>query len=151
MVRQALIAASANAVINGGKAWYSLRGQTGLALTVDSIANGSGTVFGSAVASAFSLGLTVTAVTFFTFRSAARKKGVPLVEDLRFWPHYALLMLKNSLFLFGLLVVLSILFHRFLGEVAVDGGIASLITAAMAFAVTAYTGLTTMQAMIRRA
>jgi hypothetical protein len=148
MVRQALIAASANALINGGKAWARFKGETGLALTVDSIAEGSGTVLGAAVGGAFGLGLAATAMTYFTFRSAARKRSIELQPDLRFWPKYPLLMLENALFLFGVLVVLSVLFHRRFGEVAVSPGAAALVTAGLAFCVTLYTALNTMRAMI---
>lgn len=148
MIRQALTAASANALINGFKAWYSFGKESGLSLTIDSISAGSGTVLGAAVAGAFGLGLAATAVTFLTFRSAARKKGVRLVDGLRFWPKYAWLMLKHAIFLFGVLVVLSILFHRLFGEITVSGAAASVITAALAFLVSCSTALATMSEMV---
>ncbi|MBL8228720.1 MAG: hypothetical protein JNL98_09600 [Bryobacterales bacterium] len=150
MIRQAVIAATANALINGGKAWWSLGQQTGLPLTLDSISGGSGTVLGKAVAGAFGLALAATAVTFLTFRSAARKKGVPLVENLRFWPKYPFLMLKNAIFLFGMLVMLAVLFHKRFGEIAVSGAAASVITGGLAFAVCIYTALATMNEMVAK-
>jgi hypothetical protein len=150
LVRQAAIAATANALINGGKAWNTWKDQTGLLLTVDSIAGGSDTVLGNAVAGAFGLGMASTAVTFLTFRSAARKKGVPLAVDLRFWPKYALLMAKHAVFLFGMLVMVSVMFHRRFGEVTVSGAGASVIVAGIAFCVSFSSAFATMQEMVAK-
>lgn len=148
MLRQSLIAASANALINGGIAWFSMRGETGLALSLDSISGGSDTVLAKGVTMAFSLGLVLTGMTFLTFRPAARKEGVALAEELRFWPRYARLMVKNAVFLFGALVMAAVLFQRQFGEIRVDGAAGSLVIAGLAFVLAFYTSFSTMREMI---
>lgn len=149
ILQQAAIAATCNAAINGVKAWYAFRGEPAIALTLDSITGGSQSVLGVAVGSAFGLGLVGTMITFFTFRGAARKKGIALQRELRFWPPYVLLMLKNAIFVFGVLIMLAVLFQRTVGTIEVSAGAAAAVTAAIAFAVTLYTSLATMETMVR--
>lgn len=148
-MQQAAIAATCNAIINGIQAWYSFRHEPAIALTLDSIAGGTKTVVGVAVGGAFILGLMVTMITFFTFRSAARKKGIPLKSDLRFWPTHILLMLKNAIFVFGLLIMLAVLLQRGFGTLEVSPGGAAAVTAAIAFGVTYYASFATMGTMVR--
>jgi H+/Cl- antiporter ClcA len=148
MLREAGFASLANAVINGWSSWSKFSGQDRLSLTVDSISGGSGTVLGQAIAGVFFMALAVTGVTFYTFRRAARKHGVGLRKDLRFWPKFPTMMVKNSLFLFGLLVLLAILLHRVFGEIVVGRPTAALVVAGLAIVVTLYCALTSMREMV---
>jgi hypothetical protein len=150
ILREAGTASLANALINGWVSWSKSAASDRLSLTVDSISSGSGTVLGQAIPGVFFRALAVTGVTFYTFRWAARKHGVALREGLRFWPKFPALMLKNSLFLFGLLVVLSILFHRWFGEVVVSRLTATLVVAGLAVVVTLYSALSAMGEMVAR-
>jgi hypothetical protein len=150
MLREAGLASFANALINGWLSWSNFAGNDNLSLTVDSISRGSGSVLGQAIAGVFVMALAVTAVTFYTFRWAARKHDIALKEGLRFWPKFVALMVKNSLFLFGALVVLAILLHRWFGEIVVNRVTATLVVAILAAAVTMYSSLTSMREMVAR-
>lgn len=148
MLREAGVASLANAAINGWVSWSKFAGSDQLSLTIDSISRGGGSVLGQAIAGVFFMALAVTGVTFYSFRWAARKHSVVLKEDLRFWPKFPALMAKNALFLFGLLVVTVILFHRVFGEVVVNRPIATLVVASLAIVVTMYSALTAMSEMV---
>lgn len=150
MLREAGVASLANALINGWASWSKFAGKDRLSLTVDSISGGSGSVLGQAIGGVFIMALAVTGVTFYTFRRAARNHGVALQEGLQFWPRFPVLMLKNALFLFGLLVVLAIMLHRWLGEIAVDRMAATLVVAGLAVVVTLYSALTSMSEMVAK-
>lgn len=150
MLREAGVASLANALINGWVSWSQFAGQGDLSLTVDSISRGSGSVLGQGIPGVFFMALAVTGVTFYSFRWGARKHGVALKENLRFWPKFPALMIKNALFLFGLLVVLSIFLQRWAGEIVVSRVTATLVVAGLAVVVTLYSALTAMNEMVKK-
>ena len=124
-----------NAVINGAIAWNGFSGKEGIALTVDSIAEGSHTAFGGAVMMATALGLILSLINFAMERKHAEGEAIPRRESMR----AAVSMgLKNAFFLFGLLACTALLWQKLFGTITVAPMTASLITALVAGLVSAY-------------
>jgi hypothetical protein len=123
MAAAALFTGAANAVINGIINWFQVKDKTELFLTVDSISTNEHTVLGGAVILATSLALILTSIGYFTLK-------VP--DKPAFFPKVFLLMLKNALFTFGTLTILSILLQRYAGSISVTPVAAAVIVALIA-------------------
>ena len=133
--KEALVPASINAVINGFIAWNGFSGKESVALTVDSISAGAHTAFGGAVMTATALGLILSFINFAMERKHAEGEPIPRRESMR----AALVMgLKNAFFLFGLLASSALIWQRLFGTIEVAPLTASLVTALVAGAVSAY-------------
>lgn len=133
--KDALIPGLINGVINGWISWRGFSGKDSVALTVDSIAEGSHTAFGGAVLMATSLGLILSLINFSMERKHAGGEALPRRESIA----TALGMgLKNAFFLFGLMACFGLLWQRIFGSIAVSPMTASVITAVIACAVSMY-------------
>lgn len=133
--KDALVPGVINAVINGWIAWSGFSGKESVALTVDSIADGTHTAFGSAVLMATALGLILSLINFAIERKHAGGEPLPRRESIT----AALSMgLKNAFFLFGLMACSALMWQFMFGTVMVSPMTASLLTALIALAVTMY-------------
>ncbi len=157
MTKQELLKISAiqslvNAAISGVQAYYAMRSQDAIALTLDTISGGSGSVMGKSVSAACIMGFAVTLVTYLTFRKKLAKNPLPgaRLERLRFCPDYVLLAAKNAVFVFGLLVVAGVLWQFWIGSLKVASILAILITMMIAAGVTAYSSFSAMVSMQER-
>ncbi len=151
--KQAIINSSFNAVINGLLAWRGMDAGVAIPLTLDSISSGKTAVLGPAIASAFTMGLMVTMMSFLMFRTKTKALGVhgTGLKKLRFWPGYPRLALKNATFVFGALIVAAILWQKFVGTIEVSPITATVIVAAVAAVVTGYATSSTMRTMLDEA
>jgi hypothetical protein len=133
--KDALIPGVINALINGYISWNGFAGKETVALTVDSIGEGSHTAFGGAVLMAAALGLILSLVNFAMERKHAGDTALTRRESIR----AALGMgLKNALFLFGLLACTALLWQKLFGTILVAPLTAALVTAFIAGAVSVY-------------
>jgi|WetSurMetagenome_2_1015567.scaffolds.fasta_scaffold526263_2 hypothetical protein len=151
--KQAMINAAFNAVINGFLVWWKMEPGAAVPLTLDSISSGRGAVLGTAIASAFTMGLMVTMMSFLMFRkktAALGEHGAGL-RTLSFWPDYPALAVKNALFVFGALVAAAILWQKFVGTVEVGPFTAAAVVALVAAVSTGYATTSTMHTMLRDA
>jgi hypothetical protein len=148
--KQAIINSVVNGVLNGLLAWRGMSAAAPVPLTLDSISTGKSAVLGTAIASALTMGLMVTMMSFLMFRTKTKQLGVhgTGLKKLRFWPEYPLLAAKNALFVFGALVVLAILWQKFLGTVEVSALTGTLVAGAVAAVVTGYATHSTMRTML---
>jgi hypothetical protein len=129
-----------NALINGIINWFQVRGQSSVRITVDSISNNDHTVMGGAVLLALLLSVIIASIAWLTIK----------VQDKpRFFPGVAMLILKNAFFLFGLFIVLAILWQRFAGSVEVAPVIAAILTGIFAGIVAGVTDFLTRRELIR--
>jgi hypothetical protein len=136
--KDVLIPGAINTVINGFTGWKGFKGMEQVALTVDSIAEGSHTAFGGAVMTAAGMGLVLSLINFAIVSKHAGGEPMERRESFR----AALGMgLKNAIFLFGLLACTALLWQRFFGTVHVSPFTATLLTALIAGAVSVYLGL----------
>lgn len=133
--REALPAGVINAAINGWISWGQFSPKASVPLTLDSIAGGSHSAIGSAVMVATALGFILTLVIFaLTHRKhgGGRPAGRPL---------YAAAFkaaMGNALGLFGLLVVVGVVWQRVAGTVDVSPLAATLLVAGVAGGVSVY-------------
>jgi hypothetical protein len=128
----ASLAGAINGAINGWIAWGKFSGTERIALSVDTIASGSGTAFGNAVMLATSLGFILSLVNFAMVRKStgSAKPG---------WAVAAFSMAaRNSLFLFGLFVAIGVVWQRAIGTLFVGPALATALTVAVAFGVSLY-------------
>lgn len=133
--KDALIPGVINALINGYISWSGFSGKETVALTVDSISEGSHTAFGGAVLMAAALGLILSLINFAMERKHAPDSVIPRRESIR---AAVGLGIKNALFLFGLLACAALLWQKLFGTILVAPLTAALITAFIAGAVSFY-------------
>lgn len=107
-LKGALFTGVANALINGVINWFSVRNLVEIPLSDDLISSKANTVFSGVVLLATSLAFILTTISFLTFK-------VP--NKPRYFPKVFLLALRNSFFVFGVVVAVAILVQRMAGTV----------------------------------
>lgn len=131
--KHALVPASINGAMNGWISWGHFSGKDAVALSVDSIASGSESAIGNAVMVATALGLILSLINFAVARRAGggeRRPGTVRAA--------LAIASKNAFFLFGLFVAAGVLWQRIMGTVEVGPVAATVLTALVAFGVSAY-------------
>jgi hypothetical protein len=108
-IRDALIAGVSTFVVDGVIQFFSLRGKTPIAVSVDSITNNAHTVLGSSVALALLLAVLLTVINYL------RIKG-PKID---FFPGVLWLIVRHVFFAFGVFTSLSVLWQRLFGTVEI--------------------------------
>jgi hypothetical protein len=139
-----------SAVINGVTAFLSFRGQAFVALSADNISSRDVTVWSQGVSLAFTLGLVLTCIGVLKFRRSAIREDptvAPLVNR-PFFPFVVGLALWNALSLFGILVVVAVLWQRVAGTVHVSPLVAAALVGLLAFVVASITDLRTKHGML---
>lgn len=128
-----LVGAGVNGLINGLIAWSAFKGSESVPLSMDSIGAPGITALGNAATVAFSLSALITCITFFVFRSGARKAHAPAaLANMAFLPTGLAMALMNTAMTFGAFVALAVLWQRLMGTVSVSPFTAALVVAAVA-------------------
>jgi len=133
--REALPAGIINAAINGWISWGQFSTSTSVPLTLDSISGGSHSAIGSAVMVATALGFILTLV-IFALTHRKHGGGVPATRSLYAAAFKA--AVGNALGLFGLLVVIGVVWQRIAGTIDVSPLAATLLVAGVAGGVSIY-------------
>jgi hypothetical protein len=149
-VKDSIAPAASSGVINTVTAYLTFRGDPSVALSVDSISSSQATVWSRGVSLAFSLGILLTCLGVHKFRKAAvkEKPEVAHLVNRPFFPFVLGLALQNALFLFGVLVVVAVLWQRFVGTVHVGSKTAAALVGALAFVVAVTTETRTKRGML---
>lgn len=134
-IKDAAIAGVINAVINGYISWSGFKAEPAIALTVDSISSGAHSAIGSAVMVATALGLILTLVNF-AINHKHLGGGRPAGRGLYRAAFRA--AFGNALSLFGLCVVIGVLWQRVFGSIMVSPLVATLVVATVAGLVSAW-------------
>lgn len=142
-----------NGAINGAIAWSAFADMGRVPLSVDNIASPGVTALGNAATVAFALTFIVASITFFVFRSAARKSGQAprTLTELAYWPTGLGLALSNTLLVFGAFVGAAVLWQRFVGTLLVGPLAATLVVAAVAAGASGLEDWRTKREMLRAA
>ena len=142
-----------NGAINGAIAWSAFADMGRVPLSVDSIASPGVTALGNAATVAFALTFIVASITFFVFRSAARKsgQGPRTLTELAYWPTGLGLALSNTLLVFGAFVAAAVLWQRFVGTLLVGPLAARLVLAAVPAGASGLADWRTKREMLRAA
>jgi hypothetical protein len=143
--KEAAIAGSINAAINGFISWGNFKTQPAVALTVDSISAGAHTALGSAVMMATALGLILTLVNFAV---SHKHLGKP-VAGRSLYGVAVRAAIGNALSLFGLLVVAGVVWQRVFGTLEVSPLVATLLVAGIAGGVSAWLAFSTRAAYLQ--
>ena len=138
ILQGALIGGAINAVINGAIQWYLMRDSTQIPLSVDAITNAEHTVLGVAVPLAVSLAMILTAIAYFTLKTAKRP----------FFPQVLWLTIKHGVFAFGLIVSGAVVWQRVMGTVQVSLAAAVIILGIVAGLVTVMVNIMTIRASL---
>lgn len=123
ILKGAIASGIINAIINGIINWYQLANTTTIKLTADSISSKDHTVFGGAVILGTSLAFILTSIAYFTIKGNNKPK---------YFPKVFLLALKQSIFVFGAIIVFALLFQKAFGSIEVTNMHAAIITGIIA-------------------
>ncbi len=144
------VGAGINAVINGAIAWSGFRASESVPLSVDSIGAPGVTALGNAATTAFALALIITCITFFVFRSSARKAphAPAALRAMPFLPTGLGIAAANTLLAFGAFVAAAVLWQRFAGTISVGPAAAAAVVAVIAGVATAFAEWRTKREML---
>ncbi|MBL8246355.1 MAG: permease [Rhodanobacteraceae bacterium] len=144
------IPAALNGLINGAIAWFSFKAQSSVPISVDLISARQHTVWGQGTMLAFALGLILTVVTWKVYAAHLAKshpEWLPRVQRPLF-PDVARIALRNTLLLFGVFVLLAVLWQRLVGSVEVGPGLAASLVGLLAAAITAVVEVRTKRELL---
>jgi hypothetical protein len=152
-LRDSLVSAGINGIINGAIAWSAFKASDTVPLSMDSIGSPGVTALGNAATVAFSLTLIITCITFFVFRRAAGKAGgqAATIGAMPFLPTGIAIALANTLLAFGAFVAAAVLWQKAAGTVQVGPLGATLVVALVAAGATAFAEWRTKRELIARA
>lgn len=145
--KDAAIPAVINAAINGAIAYNSHRDRVAVPLTVDAISSTDATVGAEAAMIALTLAAILTTITALMARRGMHTRRPGSVGP--FFPTVPLLALQNALMLFGITVVIGVLWQRAVGTVMVTPLTAAILVALFAAAVTVVVHVRTTAALLR--
>lgn len=111
LLKGALLTGIINACINGIINWFSVRNLAEIPLTHDLISTNTNTVFSGVVSLATSLAFVLTTISYLTFKAANKP---------RYFPKVFFFALRNSFFVFGVVVAIATLVQRFAGTVMMN-------------------------------
>lgn len=123
ILKGAIASGVINALINGVINWYQLKDTKMIHLTVDSISSDEHTVFGGAVMLGTSLAFILTSITYFT---------IDIKNKPKYFPEIFFHALKQSIFLFGVIIIFSLLFQKSFGSIQITRLSAAIITGIIA-------------------
>ncbi|MBN8490484.1 MAG: hypothetical protein J0M00_03525 [Burkholderiales bacterium] len=148
-----LIGGVINGVINGAIAWSAFKGMAQVPLSVDSISSTGITALGNAATLVFALTFILTTITFFTYRSAARKSGnaPKALTEQAYWPQGLGIALRNTLLAFGAFIALAVLWQRFAGTLLVGPLAATVVVGLVAMGATMFAEWRTRGEMLQAA
>ena len=108
LLKGAFLTGVINACMNGTINWFSVRDLVEIPLTHDLISTKADTVFSGVVSLATSLAFILTTVSFLSSKAPNKP---------RYFPRVFFLALRNSFFVFGVVVAVAILVQRLAGTV----------------------------------
>jgi hypothetical protein len=148
-----LVGGAINGLINGAIAWSAFKGGAQVPLSVDSIAAPGITALGNAATVVFTLTFILTTMTFFRYRSAARKSGhaSKALTALAYWPQGLGIALRNTLLSFGAFIALAVLWQRFVGTLVVGPLAATAVVGLVAMGATVFAEWRTRSEMLQAA
>ena len=111
LLKGSLLTGTINACMNGTINWFSVRNLGEIPLTHDLISTDADTVFSNVVSLATSLAFVLTTISYLTFK---------MPDKPRYFPKVFFLALRNSFFVFGVVVAVAILVQRFAGSVMMN-------------------------------
>lgn len=111
LLKGSLLTGIINACINGAINWFSVRKLAEIPLTNDLISTKADTVFSGVVLLATSLAFILTTISFLTFKTPDKP---------RYFPKVFFFSLRNSFFVFGVVVAIAILVQRIMGTVMIS-------------------------------
>lgn len=149
--RDSILPAAIGGAINGVTAWVQLRGTSSIPLSVDVISSTEETVWSRGVAMAFTLGFILTLLDARRFRKHAADHAPAVAAAVRrpFFPFVVGVALHNALFLFGVFVVLAVMWQRVAGTVHVSAAVAAVLIGVLGACISFLTALRTRRAMLR--
>jgi hypothetical protein len=148
-----LVGGLINGVINGAIAWSAFKGSAQVPLSVDSISAPGITALGNAATMVFALTFILATITFFTFRSAARKSGIAprALTEQAYWPQGLGIALRNTLLAFGSFVTLAVMWQRLAGTLLVGPLAATFVVGLVAMGATMFAEWRTRGEMLQAA
>jgi len=123
ILKGALASGIINAIINGIINWFQLGNTKTIKLTTDSISSQEHTVFGGAVILGTSLAFILTSIAYLTLKIKNKPK---------YFPKVFFLALKQSIFVFGVIIIFALLFQKVFGSIEVSNVYAAIITGIIA-------------------
>jgi len=148
-----LVGGAINGLINGAIAWSAFKGSAQVPLSVDSISAPGITALGNAATVVFSLTFMLTTITFFRYRSSARKSGdaPKALTEQAYWPQGLGIALRNTLLAFGAFIALAVLWQRFVGTLVVGPLAAAVVVGLVAMGATMFAERRTRCEMLQAA
>ncbi|HMS35055.1 MAG TPA: hypothetical protein PKC91_13320 [Ignavibacteria bacterium] len=140
-----------SAVINGFTTWFELNGMEKIPFTLDNISNKEVTVFGSVFPVVISLSIMLGIINYFTFKKTAKKENLADTETLSkpFFPGISNLILGKTFSAIGLLMIISVLWQKYIG-VLYTGHIAASVMVGIAAGLTSiYIGTAVSKEIVR--
>jgi branched-subunit amino acid transport protein len=123
ILKGAIASGIINAIINGIINWFQLGDTTTIKLTTDSISSQEHTVFGGAVILGTSLAFILTSIAYLSLKIKNKPK---------YFPKVFFLALKQSVFVFGTIVIFAILFQNSFGSIEISKTLAAIVTGIIA-------------------
>lgn len=123
ILKGAIASGIINAIINGIINWFQLDTTSMITLSTNVISSQEHTVFSGAVVLGTSLAFILTSIAYLTLKMNNKPKYFPTVFRLA---------LQHSVFFFGLIAIVAILFQRFFGTMEVNAMQAAVITGCIA-------------------
>lgn len=123
LLQGAFFTALINTLINGVINWFTLDKSVSIPITRDAISSTEHTVFSGAVPLAVSLAFILSTVAYFTVKNPNKPPYFPTIFGLA---------IKHSIYAFGLVVLMGLLWQRFMGSIEVTALTAAMITGAIA-------------------
>lgn len=150
-LRDSLIPASINALVNGAIAKWKFGEEESVPLSLDLISTQQHTVWGEGATLAFALGVILTLITAKLFERHVLKADASLAVLVQrpIFPHVLAMALDNAVILFGWFVALAVLWHRLMGPVEVTALSASVLVGLLAGGITLVVEVRTKKALLR--
>ncbi|OEE79471.1 permease [Enterovibrio norvegicus FF-162] len=150
-LKDSLVSALINGVINAVIASYTFGSKALVPMSLDMISTKELSVWGQAVPLTFGLGIILSLITAKVFAGKVSKVHPELKETVTkpIFPTLLVIAINNAAFLFGWFVVLAILWTRVFGEVYVSSWLASALVGVFAVIVTVLVETRTKKAVLK--
>ena len=146
-----MVPAIINAVINGVIAYYTLRSEPSIPLTLDLISTQQHTVWGQGVSLTFALGIILSLIASKVFASHVVKQHPELQSRVRrpLFPTVTRIAINNAMVLFGWFVAIAVLWQRLLGTIQVTPTMAAVLIGVLAGVITVVVEVRTKRALLQ--
>ncbi|HMQ69498.1 MAG TPA: hypothetical protein PKA90_11145 [Ignavibacteria bacterium] len=140
-----------SAVINGITTWFELNSMEKIPFTLDNISNREVTVFGSVFPVVISLSIILGIINYFTFKKTAKKENLADAETLNkpFFPGMLKLILARTFSAVGLLMILAVLWQKYIGVIYTGNIMASALVGISAGLTSVYIAVSVSKEIVR--